>query len=247
MTPEESRELSRRNRRSFLGLGAGLAAAWGAWTLASNSADSDGIPVAFRKTLQWNESVSSNLLYSANNLAPEFPASAIGELRENGTIGLGDDRPQANWQVALTLRQGTPPVKVGLTAIQELPEYRQTTEFKCIEGWSTVASWKGTRFSDFVKKFAPDSPRESKWVGLDTPDEEYYVGLDMASALHPQTMLAWELNGAPLTEEHGAPLRLVIPVKYGIKNIKRIATISFTAQRPNDYWAERGYDYYSGL
>ncbi|MBV9306300.1 MAG: molybdopterin-dependent oxidoreductase, partial [Acidobacteriaceae bacterium] len=67
------------------------------------------------------------------------------------------------------------------------------------------------------------------------------------SALHPQTLLCYEMNGAPLTGEHGAPLRLVIPVKYGIKNLKRIGSITYTDQRPDDYWAERGYDYYAAL
>src|SRR5207253_1641188 len=67
-----------------------------------------------------------------------------------------------------------------------------------------------------------------RYVSMETPDGGYYVGLDMASALHPQTLLCYEMNGEPLTLEHGAPLRLVIPVKYGIKNIKRIGSIEFT-------------------
>jgi DMSO/TMAO reductase YedYZ molybdopterin-dependent catalytic subunit len=83
-------------------------------------------------------------------------------------------------------------------------------------------------------------------VQLDTPGGGYYVGLDMPSALHPQTLLCYEMNGEPLTLEHGAPLRLVITLKYGIKNIKRIGRIRFMDQRPPDYWAERGYDWYSG-
>jgi DMSO/TMAO reductase YedYZ molybdopterin-dependent catalytic subunit len=69
----------------------------------------------------------------------------------------------------------------------------------------------------------------------------------MASALHPQSLLAYEMNGQPLEDRHGAPLRLVIPVKYGIKNLKRIGRIEYTNSRPADYWAEQGYDYYSGL
>ena len=68
----------------------------------------------------------------------------------------------------------------------------------------------------------------------------------MKSALHPQTLLAYEQNGKPLAEEHGAPLRLVIPVKYGIKNIKRIGKIEYTNERPADYWAEEGYDWFAG-
>jgi DMSO/TMAO reductase YedYZ molybdopterin-dependent catalytic subunit len=55
------------------------------------------------------------------------------------------------------------------------------------------------------------------------------------------------MNGAPLAIENGAPLRLRIPTKYGIKNIKRIGTIAYTDQRPADYWAEQGYDWYAGL
>ena len=68
-----------------------------------------------------------------------------------------------------------------------------------------------------------------------------------ASALHPQTLLCYEMNGKPLEEKHGAPLRLVIPVKYGIKNIKLITRIAYSVHRPVDYWAEQGYDWYAGL
>jgi DMSO/TMAO reductase YedYZ molybdopterin-dependent catalytic subunit len=68
----------------------------------------------------------------------------------------------------------------------------------------------------------------------------------MPSALHPQTLLAYEMNGQPLSPDHGAPLRLVIPVKYGIKHIKRIGTVVFTDRRPADFWANRGYDWHAG-
>jgi DMSO/TMAO reductase YedYZ molybdopterin-dependent catalytic subunit len=84
------------------------------------------------------------------------------------------------------------------------------------------------------------------YVSLETPDRGYYVGLDRDSAMHPQTLLCYEMGGVSLSLEHGAPLRLAIPVKYGIKNIKRIGTIRFTDTRPPDYWAERGYDWYAG-
>jgi len=86
-----------------------------------------------------------------------------------------------------------------------------------------------------------------QYVGLETPDKKYYVGIDMPSALHPQTLLAYEVNDQPLPGKHGQPLRLIIPVKYGIKNLKRIGSITFSNSRPRDYWAEQGYDYYSGL
>jgi DMSO/TMAO reductase YedYZ molybdopterin-dependent catalytic subunit len=68
----------------------------------------------------------------------------------------------------------------------------------------------------------------------------------MPSALHPQTILAYEMNGRPLAADHGAPLRLIIPLKYGIKHLKRIGVLYFSDSPPPDYWAERGYDYYAG-
>jgi DMSO/TMAO reductase YedYZ molybdopterin-dependent catalytic subunit len=115
-----------------------------------------------------------------------------------------------------------------------------------VEGWSTVTQFAGVRLSDFTARFAPGSEK-AEFVGMKTPDEEYYVSVDMPSALHPQTLLAYEMNGSPLTARHGAPLRLVMPVKYGIKNIKQLGRIEYTNGRPDDYWAERGYDWYAGL
>lgn len=145
-----------------------------------------------------------------------------------------------------------------LDDIKRLPRVEITTELKCIEGWSVIVNWAGARFSDFAKTFQPPTRNGSasdvmsraedlvRYVSLVTPDGGYYVGMDMASALHPQTLLCYEMNGEPLNMEHGAPLRLVTPVKYGIKHIKRIGRIEFTDARPADFWAERGYDWYSG-
>jgi DMSO/TMAO reductase YedYZ molybdopterin-dependent catalytic subunit len=122
-----------------------------------------------------------------------------------------------------------------------------------------VVRWQGVRFVDFVRRFslgtrsgAPADPYGAPadlwpYVGLATPDEAYFVGLDVASALHPQTLLCTRMNGAPLAAENGAPVRLVIPSKYGIKNIKRIGIVRFGPTRPPDYWAQRGYDWYAGL
>ena len=132
-----------------------------------------------------------------------------------------------------------------------------TTEFKCIEGWSTIVHWAGVRFTDFLDgcfdKLKTGRPYEldqyinvSKYVSLSTPDGSYFVGWDTPSILHPQTLLAYEMNGEPLTLEHGAPLRLASPTKYGIKQIKRIGRIEFTADRPRDFWAEYDYDWYAG-
>ena len=117
----------------------------------------------------------------------------------------------------------------------------------------------GVRLLDFVTQFGlatrsgrPPDPTDNpndlyRYVYLATPDESYYVGLDMASALHPQTMLCDTMNRQPLTIDHGAPLRLYLAVKYGYKSLKRIGLIRFQDERPADYWAARGYDWYAGL
>jgi DMSO/TMAO reductase YedYZ molybdopterin-dependent catalytic subunit len=131
-----------------------------------------------------------------------------------------------------------------------LPRVSETTELKCIEGWSAITNWTGARFADFARAYPP--PPGTKYVALVSepdgyPDERYHVGLDIESALHPQTLLAYAMNDAPLNAAHGAPLRLIIPVKYGIKSIKLITHIAYSATRPGDYWAEQGYDWYAGL
>ena len=101
-------------------------------------------------------------------------------------------------------------------------------------------------FSTFIKAYGLDKESAMAYVGLATPDKEYYVGIDMPSALQSQTLLCYEMNGKELPMNQGYPLRLIIPVKYGIKHLKRIGTLSFSNSKPPDYWAERGYDYYAG-
>ena len=91
--------------------------------------------------------------------------------------------------------------------------------------------------------------RVESTVNLDasgSPDP-YYVSIDLATARHPQTLLATHLSGQPLTVEHGSPLRLLAPVKLGLKNVKAITKLTYVAEEPRDYWAERGYSRYDGI
>ena len=82
--------------------------------------------------------------------------------------------------------------------------------------------------------------------GRGNPDP-YYVSIDLDTARHPQALLATHYHGAPLHTDHGAPLRLVVPMKLGLKNIKAITRIAYVRDEPRDYWAERGYSRYDGL
>jgi DMSO/TMAO reductase YedYZ molybdopterin-dependent catalytic subunit len=237
-TPEQ--ELARLTRRSFLTLGAGAAAIGGALAWVWNQPLDDEIPHALRSVLNFNEGVVRGALFSNEHVVATYPASAIGKLKKNGDVGIDKPLDLTAWRLDVSGRQLT------LDEIRTLPRFEETIDFKCVEGWSTVTQFAGVRLADFTAKFAPGAEKRG-YVAMETPDKEYYVGLDMPSALHPQTLLAYEMNGALLTPDHGAPLRLVIPTKYGIKNLKRIGRIEYTDQRPKDYWAEQGYDWYAGL
>ncbi len=200
-----------------------------------------------RRMLEFNERIAESL-FSSGRLAPEFPPDQAVDLRVNGLVGLESPIVTPNWTVRVI---GMADRQIPLAAIKSLPSHEMTTELKCVEGWSRVVTWRGVRLADFLGKFG--APTD--FVGLSTPldgrdsegrPDRYYVGFDRASAVHPQTLLCYEINGQPLTAEHGAPLRLISTVKYGYKCIKRVGVIELTDCQPADYWAQRGYDWYAG-
>jgi DMSO/TMAO reductase YedYZ molybdopterin-dependent catalytic subunit len=239
------REIGRKTRRSFLVGGLAALAGTGAWSWLRSRRPDDEIPWPLRIGLRTNEQLVRDY-FSGTRLARTFNPSEVEAPRVNGTIGL-EDAPQANWSLTVEGIPADEPLSLTLADVQNLPKVELITELKCIEGWSRIIKWGGARFQDFVKRYATGQANPNGYVALETPEREYYVGLDMASATHPQTLLCYEMNGKPLESQHGAPLRLVIPVKYGIKNLKRIGKIIFSQTRPPDYWAERGYDYYAGF
>jgi DMSO/TMAO reductase YedYZ molybdopterin-dependent catalytic subunit len=253
---------TKRSRRSFLITGAlGLVGIAG-WRWLDSSPRVDGIPGPFRKVLEANADLS-NAYYSNTRLAPEFAKSRAQKIRFNGDVGMRGEFDPMAWRLRVQgyAPSGTPARTQEFTIeqIKALPRTEMTTEFKCIEGWSSIVSWAGARMSDFLAQYPlgtasglpiadPNRPPAdaAPYVGIATPDDAYYVGLEMSNALHPQTLLCYEMNGEPLNLQHGAPLRLVSPLKYGVKQIKRIGTIAFTDARPKDYWAELGYDWQAG-
>ncbi len=250
---EAKSEMSRRSRRGFLVGGATALVGIFGWRWMPDETKQN----LLRRAFEFNEKVSQ-VFYRPQRLAPEFPAELAGA-RVNGAEGLSGDFNPADWRLRVGgLMNRNEDLILTLDDIKALPRVEMTTELKCIEGWSVICHWTGARFSDFIAKYqpktrdgsAPDVNNQpenlARYISLVTPDEGYYVGWDMPSILHPQTLLAYEMNGQPLTIEHGAPLRLATATKYGIKQIKRIGRIEFTDERPADYWAERGYDWYSG-
>jgi hypothetical protein len=241
---EARKAMSARSRRGFLVGGAAALAGIFGWRWMSDETRA----ALFQRTFEFNERLSQ-IFYSPKRLAPEFPPERITAPRVNGMEGLETELDASECCIYVKgLHRGWSDVKVSLDDIKRLPRTEMITELHCIEGWTVIAHWAGLRFSDLVAYLAPkrslaDLPA---YVSLTTPDEKYFVGWDIQSIMHPQTLLAYEMNGAPLTSEHGAPLRLASPTKYGIKQIKRIGRIEFTNERPRDFWAEYGYDWYSG-
>jgi len=254
---DAEQQMKRISRRSFLWGALAVGSGLGGLRWLNTRRDDDGIPWPLRRVLQTNEEIARDF-FSPARMAPTFAANRIDLLRTNGEIGLDKEFDLKSWSLNVEGAAGEAAQAITLAQIKALPRVEMITELKCIEGWATVVRWTGARLSDFIAKFPPADDDGKAidvrgkpaglpgYVGMSTPDGEYYVGLEMPAAMHPQTLLCYAMNGEPLTREHGAPLRLAIPLKYGVKNIKRIGTITYANQRPADFWAERGYDYYAG-
>jgi DMSO/TMAO reductase YedYZ molybdopterin-dependent catalytic subunit len=257
----DERELSPKEwqRRKFIAFGAlGLfgAGVWGVRQWIVGAHEVDGAKAPLRSALEFNERVNSAIKSDAH-LVKEFPKEmATRKVRVNGRYGVTGAIDLVNWKLMVVCdnpRPGTV-LAISMEQLHALPKTEIVYDFKCIEGWSQISHWGGVRFRDFAAHFgfgtksgaAPSSEKPEDlytYTSLRTANGEYYVGIDMPSALHPQTILAYEMNGEPLPMDHGAPLRLIIPTKYGVKNLKRIGIMGFSDERPRDYWHERGYDY----
>jgi Oxidoreductase molybdopterin binding domain len=193
-------------------------------------------------------------LYSANRRVPAYTKSQITPLKNNYNGATPDPGYISGW--SLTLGGLASGLSVSLNIRNLLTRFQvheQITRLVCVEGWSAVAWWAGLKFDDLLHAYPPVT--QARWarvessVNLDASgnSDPYFMSLDLATARHPQTLLATHFNGQPLAVDHGAPLRLLVPVKLGLKNVKAITRITYTAEEPKDYWAERGYSRYDGI
>lgn len=248
-------QIRRRTLKAFGWFGLASLIPIGFWKYVTAQPKEAGVYKPLRAILNGNEQVASTY-FSNQHLARTFAVEqAAKTVRVNGKDGLRSELDPATWQLQIQ-QPGRTNLSLGIEDIKALPKYDLVFDFKCVEGWSQIQHWGGARLADLITHYKlgtrTGQPASSEadffnYLGMETPDKGYYVGLDIASAMHPQALLAYEMNGEPLTTVHGAPLRLIIPVKYGVKNLKRIGTITFADDRPRDFWAERGYDYYLGL
>jgi DMSO/TMAO reductase YedYZ molybdopterin-dependent catalytic subunit len=232
------------DRRAFVkvgvaGAGAALAAACG-W-------DGGG---ALRPLLRdWsrvNDWVGEQVLFSPTHLARTYrPAERSAMLP---SYFISDATPMLRDPERWRLRvRGLveQPLELSLDDLMRLPRASYTVKHHSVEGWSAIASWHGVPVSAIVARCRP--LRTARYISFESFDAGYSNGWDLASAMHPQTILAYGMNDNPLPPAHGAPLRLYSPTKLGYKLTKYLVSMTFTDTRPGGYWEDQGYPWLGGI
>lgn len=260
-----TRMLNRRRLLKSIALtGAGLPLA------GCNVFDGLGKGSPLRRLLAGANSLSyrtQRLLQGYSALAPEYAEADIRQSqRPNGsTLPDGEDYKTlqaagfAGYRLDVSGDVDTP-AQFTIDGLRALGQRTQITRHDCVEGWSTIAKWHGTPLhcvldhvgvrssARYVLFRCFDAPSQ----GLSGP-EPYYETLDLVDARHPQTILAYEMNGQPLPVENGAPLRLRVERQLGYKMAKYVRSIELIPDFGNifggagGYWEDRGYDWYAGI
>jgi DMSO/TMAO reductase YedYZ molybdopterin-dependent catalytic subunit len=230
------------SRRAFLQRSLTLG---GLTLLTGCAADDQGsIEAALTRISRFNDRIQA-LLFDAGRLAPTYPAAMIttpfpfnayygeDEIREVD----GDD-----WRLELggLLADRKP---WTLPQLRALPQQSQITRHICVEGWSAIGKWGGVPFAYFLRRVGADLG--AKYVGFKCADD-YFTSIDMATALHPQTLMALTYDDQPLPPRYGFPMKLRMPTKLGYKNPKHIQAIFVTNTYPGGYWEDQGYNWFGG-
>ena len=227
------------DRRAFLVAGMGSLLASCGWD------GGDALKPAMQAAAGFNDQVSG-LLFSDAKLARKYgPAQRSLSFPNYFISGM---TPQLDQPEAWRLEVGgmvRSPLSMTLDEIRSLSRLTYTVKHHCVEGWSAIATWTGTPLRA-IAEHAGVAPG-ARYVRFDSFDSGYYNGWDIASALHPETIIAWGFNDRELMADHGAPLRLYAPHKLGYKLTKYVTRITFTSDRPGGYWEDQGYPWFGGI
>ena len=207
----------------------------------SNNSALQGV---LRGMSSWNDRVQA-FLFNPRKLAPTYSdVDVLMPPRFNAFYSIDQVKPvdAATWklEVAGLAENKQPWTKEALYA---LPQETQITRHICVEGWDYIGKWSGVPLRVFLERIGAD--KTAKYVGFKCADK-YWGSIDMATALHPQTILATHYAGQPLTDPYGFPVRLKTPLKLGFKQPKWIYAIEVTNTYPGGYWEEGGYNWFSG-
>ncbi|HUD87128.1 MAG TPA: molybdopterin-dependent oxidoreductase [Xanthobacteraceae bacterium] len=231
------------NRRNVLGGAISL----GALTLLTGCDVSEEEPVQkmLRTVSAWNDRVQSTL-FRPNHLAPTYsPSQVVKPPRFNAYYDIEDVKPVngATWQLELAGRIAD---KQPWTAqqIYQLPEQEIIIKHICVEGWDYIGQWSGPSLRDFLQRVGADLT--AKYVYFICNDD-YTESIDMATALHPQTILATKYAGSPITDPFGYPLRLRTSTKLGYKNAKWVKAIEVTNDFRETFWSKQGFNWFAGI
>jgi DMSO/TMAO reductase YedYZ molybdopterin-dependent catalytic subunit len=233
------------NTQRRLLLRSGLSVGALAMLSGCNLQDGDSVDKALWALSRWNDRVQAFLM-NPNKLAQTYPASAITTPFPFNAFYPADSAPDidpAAWVLevrGLVRDKG----QWNLDKLRKLPQVSQITRHICIEGWSAIGQWSGVPLRTFLERNGADLT--AKYVGYKCADR-YYGSLDMATALHPQTILALDMGGAPLPAEYGFPLKIRVPTKLGFKSPKHITALFVTNENPGGYWEDQGYNWFSGV
>ena len=190
---------------------------------------------------------ASSKWFRADHLAPAFSDSEVAPLGRFPLNSYDVDDPEIDldrWTLEVT-GEVQRPGEYTLGQIQGLPRVRQNTRHICVEGWDVIGRFGGARISDFLRLVGADA--KARFLYFECADD-YYESLDMATALHSQSLLCYEMYDRPLAREHGAPLRLSIPTKIGYKSAKYLRSLRVTnVLAKKGYWEDQGYSCFSGL
>jgi len=206
--------------------------------------DNDSAEKMLMSVSRWNDRVQA-FLFDPDKLAPIYPESMItNPFPFNAFYGVDEiplvDGETFKLQLGGLIRERKP---WTLNQLGMLPQTSQVTRHICVEGWSAIGKWGGVRFGDFLKMVGADTT--AKYVGFKCADD-YYTSIDMATAMHSQTLLTLTFGDKLLPKEYGYPLKLRIPTKLGFKNPKYISEIYVTNDYPGGYWEDQGYNWFSG-